>query len=269
MNLVSSEESRGSNIVFERKLKRGFKFEALVTLWSQQHIMSAPSGSGSQRSTFSRHNNLLVHSPRSLTTASYPSSFLPGDDSDDDDFDIIDGSSFSVQRAMTITRPPSPTLSFDFSIISPPSPSPDRNSFPSAFRLGGSQSHLFSPHWPRSSTRDKRYNTIHGSPSSYRAILTSSHRTPQTGKSMKCLIPRLWGALSSPTRKGRRKASRWKAYTLPSNISYADLQPLDGEEGELIDEACYVDAHDPLPSPLPTFAGPFTISLSFKLYLKP
>lgn len=78
---------------------------------------------------------------------------------------------------------------------------------------------------------------------------------------MKCIIPRLWGALSSQTRKGRRKTNRRKAYNMPSNISYADLLPLDGEEGELIDEACYVDSGDVLYSP-PRFAGEFPIFLS-------
>lgn len=66
---------------------------------------------------------------------------------------------------------------------------------------------------------------------------------------MKLLLPRLWGALSSPTRKARRQTARRKPYTLPSNISYADLQPLDGEEGELIDEACYVERYDLTQSP--------------------
>lgn len=47
---------------------------------------------------------------------------------------------------------------------------------------------------------------------------------------------------------------------MPSNISYADLLPLDGEEGELIDEACYVDSGDVLYSP-PRFAGEFPIFL--------
>jgi F-box and WD-40 domain protein 1/11 len=80
---------------------------------------------------------------------------------------------------------------------------------------------------------------------------------------MKCILPRLWGALSSQTRKGRRKATtRRKAYnSMPPNISYADLLPLDGEEGELIDEACYVDSGDvPYYSPQ-IFAGSFPIFL--------
>jgi hypothetical protein len=48
---------------------------------------------------------------------------------------------------------------------------------------------------------------------------------------------------------------------MPPNISYADLLPLDGEEGELIDEACYVDSGDvPYYSPQ-IFAGSFPIFL--------
>jgi F-box and WD-40 domain protein 1/11 len=178
-----------------------------------------------------------------------------------DDFDFIDGSPFSVQHAMTVTRPPSPSFSFDFSIVSPPSPSPDRNSFPSLPhpRHASSPSSPSSLRWLGISSGDNRYNTIQGTPA-YRNL---GQRSPHNAKSMKCIIPRLWGALSSQTRKGRRKATRRKAYTsMPSNISYADLLPLDGEEGELIDEACYVDSGDvPYYSP-PRFAGSFPIFLS-------
>ncbi len=173
-----------------------------------------------------------------------PTMFTP---SLNDDFDLIDGSLDYIQHSMTITRPPSPTFSLDdFSIVSPPSPSPDRNTFPSFphTRYGSSQISLSSSRWFGTSTPDKRYNTIRGP--------VPRQRSPHTGKSMKCIIPRLWGALSSQTRKGRFKATRRKAYA--SNISYADLLPLDGEEGELIDEACYVDSGDVLYSP-PKFAG--------------
>lgn len=189
-----------------------------------------------------------MRSLSSLVPPSYSSRLLipQDDDISNDDFDIIDGSLLSVQHTLTVTRPPSPTLSVDFSIVSPPSPGPDRNSYPFTSHTGRSRTRLFPP------SRDKRYNTVHGSSSSHRALLTSvGNRTPQNSKSMKCLLPRLWGALSSPTRKGRRKAGRRKPYALPSNVSYADLLPLDGEEGELVDEdeACYVDSYDTPQSP--------------------
>jgi F-box and WD-40 domain protein 1/11 len=174
-----------------------------------------------------------------------------------DDFDFALGSPFYEHHPMTVTRPPSPSFSFDFSIVSPPSPSPDRNSFPSLphTRHGSSPTSLSSLRWLGTSAGDKRYNAIQDPPSYH----TSGQRSPNTGKTMKYLIPRLWGALSSQTRKGRRKATRRKAYNaMPSNISYADLQPLDGEEGELVDEACFVDSGDVLYSP-PKFAGSFLI----------
>ncbi|KAI9513439.1 WD40 repeat-like protein [Russula earlei] len=189
----------------------------------------------------------VSRTPSSSYSPQYPPR-LYNDSSDD--FDIIDGSPFSVQRTLTITRPPSPSSSFDFSIINLPSSGPDRSSYPFGSLPGRSQPQLFSPpRWSASST-GRRYNTAPGSPSSYRvALAPSDNQTSQTGKSMKCLLPRLWGALSSPSRKSRRKAGRRKPYTLPSNIGYADLQPLDGEEGELIDEACFVDHYHASQSP--------------------
>ncbi len=206
----------------------------------------------------------LFYPSLSLASTPYPSGLLlRTDNGSSDDFDIIDGSLLSVQHALTVTRPPSPSASFDFSIVSPPSPGPDRSSYPFASHPAGSQLNFFS-------SRDRRYKTAPGSPASYRVALASGGtRTPPIGKSMKCLLPRLWGALSTPTRKGRRKAGRRKPYALPSNISYADLQPLDGEEGELIDEACFVEPYEPPQSPPRKFIGPFPSSLSPRIFLKP
>jgi hypothetical protein len=149
------------------------------------------------------------------------------------------------------SSPPSPSPSLDYSIVSHPSPSPDRDAtlYASHPARLGSQPYLYSPRHSGSSSRDrdKRTNALHGSSSSY-LLAASGNRAPLSGKSMK-FLPRLWGALSSPTRKARRHTARRKPYMLPSNISYADLQPLDGEEGELIDEACYVEPYDSTQSP--------------------
>ena len=206
-----------------------------------------------------------MRSPFSVSPPRTPTSYSPlpiNNNDSQDDFDIIDRSPFSLQRTMTMTRPPSPSSSLDFSIISPPSPGPDRSSYPFGSLPGRSQPHLFSPYWSGSSSGDRRYNTAPGSPSSYRApLVPSGNQTPQTVKSMKCLLPRLWGALSSPSRKSRRKTARRKPYALPSNIGYADLQPLDGEEGELIDEACFVDHCKAFQSPPPKVIGPFLFLL--------
>jgi len=206
----------------------------------------------------------IFSSSPSLSLIPYPSGLLlRSDDDSSDDFDIIDGSPFSVQHALTVTRPPSPSATVDYSFVSPPSPGLDRSSYPFASHPGRLQLNLLPQHWSGLSSRDKRYNTAPGSPTSYRATLASSgNRTPPIGKSMKCLLPRLWGALSSPNRKSRRKAGRRKPYTLPSNISYADLQPLDGEEGELIDEACFVEPYDAPQSPPRKFIGSLPYSLS-------
>ena len=57
------------------------------------------------------------------------------------------------------------------------------------------------------------------------------YKSPRPGKG---LLPRLWDVLSSPSKRHRHR------YT-----DYDDL-PLDGEEGELIDdEACFINATEP------------------------
>lgn len=147
--------------------------------------------------------------------------------------------------SLRFSSPPSPSPSLDYSIVSPPSPGPDRDPALYASHSGRSQPYLCLTQSASSSSRDNRcYNTLHGT-----TRAPAGNRAPQTGKSMKLLLPRIWGALSSPTRKARRQTARRKPYALPSNISYADLQPLDGEEGELIDEACYIDRYDAPQSP--------------------
>ncbi len=166
------------------------------------------------------------------------------------------------------SSPPSPSPSLDYSIVSHPSPSPDRDATLYASHTARSQPYLCSNRCSGSSSRDrdKRTNALHGPSSAYHRA-AGGNRAPQNGKSMKFLLPRLWGALSSPTRKARRQTARRKPYTLPSNISYADLQPLDGEEGELIDEACYVDRYDSAQSPR-NLIGPRFHSLSPRVFPK-
>lgn len=63
------------------------------------------------------------------------------------------------------------------------------------------------------------------------------------------LLPKIWDALreSSPAKRGRRRfgdisSSLWNEFEIDGIIDYANLPPLDGEEGELIDdEACFID----------------------------
>lgn len=57
--------------------------------------------------------------------------------------------------------------------------------------------------------------------------------------------PLLWGAQSTNNRKGKgpSQPSHYFSFSseLVEDLDYSELSPLDGEEGELIDEACFVD----------------------------
>jgi F-box and WD-40 domain protein 1/11 len=73
--------------------------------------------------------------------------------------------------------------------------------------------------------------------SSTPALNESPFHTPPRAQ-LKSLLPRLWDALSSPARKGKGKY-RYSGFEYDA---YGELQPLDGEEGELVDdEACFID----------------------------
>jgi F-box and WD-40 domain protein 1/11 len=147
------------------------------------------------------------------------------------DLDFIDGAFFAVPHSMTVTRPPSPAASVDFSIISPPSPEPD-------FDAGPFQR-------PRRRQGHRRFHTIYGSPSSPRVV--------------KNIFPRLWGALSSPARKSRAKSTTSGAFVFDPHFSYAEMPPLDGEEGELIDdEACFMGRDEALTNSGIGTSQPFT-----------
>lgn len=77
---------------------------------------------------------------------------------------------------------------------------------------------------------------------SYGSSMPLSGSSPS---SLKNVLPRLWDAISSPGRKGKGKASRSDSSFDFEGCSYGDLPPLDGEEGELIDdEACLIDVID-------------------------
>jgi hypothetical protein len=108
---------------------------------------------------------------------------------------------------MQIPRPTSP----DFSIISPPSPTLSQLHLP--------QCNTPTPSWFPSRKQLAGISALHGKP-------------------IRSILPRLWDALSSPVRRRTRFGFD---YVYP-DFDYADLLPLDGEEGELIDdEACFID----------------------------
>lgn len=152
-----------------------------------------------------------------LTTKDLPD--VPGAD-----LDIVDGALSAVPRSFTVTRPTSPVPTMDFSIVSR----------------------------PNSAMYDDFVNAAHNSTffttPSKRGLYTSASygpvsRTPPSN--LKTILPRIWDALSSPAKKGRGKAARNDSSFDFDGFSYGDLPPLDGEEGELIDdEACLIDVID-------------------------
>lgn len=163
----------------------------------------------------------------------------------------IDGTFITVARGATITRPSSPVPSFRtdvFSIINwnpSCSDTPDNLSIqprPSFSDAAPSCSLGFIPSPSR--RPGPAYNTS-GSSTPFNTTRSSSHAI-KNSKSLS-LIPRIWDVLrdSSPGRKGKRRASI-SATGIDSesseDVDYHNMLPLDGEEGELIDdEACYIN----------------------------
>lgn len=164
------------------------------------------------------------------------------------DYEQVDGASFSVPRAETVTRPVSPTPSFatdTFSLINwsenadaywtPPRPSMS-DAAPSCSFL------------PSSSRRSVPYAYPYSAPTPYNSVRISRSNSFKSGRNFN-LLPRLWEVLreSSPSKKGRRRldvssGDLWQEFGGSGYIDYANLPPLDGEEGELIDdEACFID----------------------------
>ncbi|KZT22279.1 WD40 repeat-like protein [Neolentinus lepideus HHB14362 ss-1] len=131
---------------------------------------------------------------------------------------LVDGAFSAVPRNLTVTRPSSPVPTMDFSLISRPTSMVQANGDDHQidyFEYGHDKSCSFFPS-PSSRSRFDRISPC---------------------RSAKGLLPRLWDALSSPGKKGKAKAN----YII-TTFDYSELPPLDGEEGELIDEACYIDA---------------------------
>lgn len=179
---------------------------------------SSSSGSSSDPTSpqFSKLLGTVLGSPF-LTTSE-----LPGNE-------LIDGTLSVVPRTHTVTRPtsPAPTIDYDtFSMINPPSPTQSQLEMMDVFgSTTPNRSFLSSPARPMSSSPG--FVPLNG----------SLYYTPPRTQ-FKSLLPRLWDALSSPARKGKGKYRR-SGYEYDAS---GELQPLDGEEGELIDdEACFID----------------------------
>lgn len=166
-----------------------------------------------------------------------------------DDFEAIDGAFSAVPRVETVTRPPSPTPSFSTdtysfvdwteniaTLATQPRPSLS-DAAPTCSFISGSA---------RRSIPLGQPGNISYSP--YNTLRSSSSGSMKGSRSLNGLIPRLWDVLreSSPTKKGKRRLDLsldfWNELSGDGYIDYASLPPLDGEEGELIDdEACFID----------------------------
>ncbi|GBE83444.1 F-box/WD repeat-containing protein [Sparassis crispa] len=185
-----------------------------------------------------------------LTTAD-----LPGDDdvanadtnagNAELDLEDVDGAFAAVPRAFTITRPVSPTPSFrteNYSIINW-----DATTFATIYGSGDRTPRCSAAFLPSSR------RTLAG----YPYCPPSSPTQLKSSRSLTLgIIPRIWDALreGSPGKKGKRRpglpsASAWResgwvvdTYDSDECVDYSSMLPLDGEEGELIDdEACFID----------------------------
>ncbi|PIL29056.1 transporter [Ganoderma sinense ZZ0214-1] len=212
---------------------------------------------------FSHLLNSVLGSPY-LTTADLPSdvdtAYAPSttmlmgmDDSaavgyDMDDMETVDGAFASVPRSLTVTRPTSPTPSFrtdTFSIVHW-----DPDAYSSLLPGNGDRTPRCSMAFMSSGRR-----TISGYPSYWNGRSSTPMPSPiKPSRSMNIgmsFIPKIWDALreGSPGKRIRRRPGipSWREaaeldYHSDGSIDYASLDPLDGEEGELIDdEACFID----------------------------
>ncbi|KAI8989127.1 WD40 repeat-like protein [Trametes punicea] len=163
--------------------------------------------------------------------------------------EAIDGAFASVPRSFTVTRPPSPTPSFRTDTFSIVNWNPDLYNLvlPHATDATPRCSMGFLPPGRR---------TVSGYPSAhwgrYDTPLASPLKASRSFTIGMGILPRLWDALreGTPSKKGRRRPRlpSWRdagmdiEYHSDGSIDYANMLPLDGEEGELIDdEACFID----------------------------
>lgn len=166
---------------------------------------------------------------------------------DDDTFgeaemEAVDGAFAAVPRAFTVTRPPSPTPSFRtdaFSIV---------NWNPEVYNT------ILPPELDGTSRCSVAFGrrTISGYPSTHWSASPSPIKPSRSLTIGMGFLPKIWDVLreGSPGKKCRRRPGlpSWRDggmeldYHSDGSIDYASMSPLDGEEGELIDdEACFID----------------------------
>lgn len=157
---------------------------------------------------------------------------------ENDELEQVDGAFAAVPRALTVTRPPSPTPSFRTESYSIINWNPE---YPSAYAASEEGAPYCLPPGRR---------TVSG----YYAFAGPSPLKPS--RSLTLGIARIWDALreGSPGKKNKRRPSLpsvsvWRDGLVTDDedgirefIDYLNMPPLDGEEGELIDdEACFIN----------------------------
>ena len=223
------------------------------SLSSRAYHTRSPSLSSPTNPRFSHLFNTVLGSPF-LTTTDVDLGLGP-----DPHLDLVDGAAHAVPRTHTITRPSSPALTADFSIIDL-DPEDEDIRYPYLYAYQGYHGVHPGGHG-RSASSMSAFGRRSGH-SLMNPVLGNTGATP-----LKSIIPRIWDALSSPARsftpspsppstpsppfsryntsaKGKAPAFDYQASTPAGYIDYIDLPPLDGEEGELIaidDEACFID----------------------------
>ncbi|RDX52609.1 WD40 repeat-like protein [Lentinus brumalis] len=162
--------------------------------------------------------------------------------------EAVDGAFASVPRSLTVTRPTSPTPSFrtdTFSIV---------NWNPEMYNLMLSGNGDGTPRCSMAFLQAGR-RTISGYPSTQWPRSTNPSPSPiKMSRSLTIgmgFLPKIWDALreGSPSKRCRRRPAipswHWDTeleYHSDGSVDYTNITPLDGEEGELIDdEACFID----------------------------
>lgn len=165
----------------------------------------------------------LMSDPRSLTHFSkifFGGSFPTDDEPSSTNISPpsgVDKFSLMIPGAFIETRPPSPALSDSYSLLSPPT-GDDEEALRQTCEL---------------------YESMRQTPN-FDEVPTCSpfanHRSPSKSRQR---MRKFWNVVKSPESSMRRRKGKQKALV----DEYGNLLPLDGEEGELIDdEACYVEA---------------------------
>jgi F-box and WD-40 domain protein 1/11 len=223
--------------------------------WSRLRDAATAASTEAATPAFDRSLASVLGSPFLTTAVPLPSSSYT---SAELLLDIVDGASVAVPRTETVTRPPSPAPTADYSMVSIPSmPSISATIFAARGRARDQDQHPERNRTPRPGvfSTPSRLNLAQylASTTPSLSIPASSRkrsRAPSPAKA-KGLIPRLFGSLSAPHKKGKHKAIPSFALDDDNGHDDPDLAPLDGEEGELVDEACFFIDGDSPPSPTP------------------